>query len=203
VNRQQIGQLLTEAALIDNRAITPALVQIWHKYLEPFEYADAVAALDWHRINSTEYLVPAHITAGIRRIRAERLAHTPTPPPAPEIAADAKRGLSTLRQAVKAIGDGLFARKLAALPPGERRPGPPPEEFARVRASMRPPTVRPTAPAPPAPDLSSYEPARALLAELGPSTAAALIAQAQAALGDETPAHLLVIHAADLARRTT
>lgn len=134
MNRAETGRLLTKAAMIDNREVTPALVAAWHELLEDVDYADAVQALKHHRATSTEYLVPAHILAGVRRIRADRLERSITTPP--DLADGAVTACNRLQAQIKAIADGRYVNNVLGLPPGQRRPGPPPDEFAERRAAM-------------------------------------------------------------------
>jgi hypothetical protein len=207
VNFQETAQLLTKAALIDNRNITPMVTQAWQEVLAEVPYADAMDALGHHRATSTDYLVPAHITKRVRDVRSQRIAHEQQPMPPAEIADDGKGALGWLRRRIKAIGDGWSVdapRRPFALPPGQRRQGPPPDAFVEGQAAIRALSSRPERPEPPpalALDLTDYEPARDLLASLNPDTTAALLAQARANLGDDAPTHQIVIHAADLARR--
>ncbi len=139
MNREEIGHLLTKAAVIDNRTVTPVLIQSWHELLHDLDYTDAMAALAYHRIHSTEYLVPAHIAAGVRRIRAERIERSITAPPPAELSDDARAAQRWLQHQLKAIADGKTVnRALGGPPPGQRRPGPPPEVFQLTRDAMNP-----------------------------------------------------------------
>jgi hypothetical protein len=74
VNKVEIAKLLARASAVDNRIITEESVQAWFELLSNVPYEFAVAAVNEHFKNSTEYLLPAHIVAGARRARdrAER-----------------------------------------------------------------------------------------------------------------------------------
>lgn len=70
--KSETAMLLAKAALIDNRNIDQATVEAWHEIISDIDYADALQAITNHRRESTEYLTPAHIVAGAKKIRAER-----------------------------------------------------------------------------------------------------------------------------------
>jgi len=44
----------------------------WNTTIGDLDYADALAAVNMHFRESTDYLMPAHIRAGARRIREDR-----------------------------------------------------------------------------------------------------------------------------------
>lgn len=138
MTREEVGHILTKAAMIDNRAVTPALIQAWHELIGDIDYADAMAALNYHRANSTEYLVPAHIIAGVRRIRADRIERAITAAPPAAIADDAAAARRWMDQQIAAIADGRHISNALGLPAGQRRQGPPPEEFQRARGALTP-----------------------------------------------------------------
>lgn len=72
MNKLELSKLLTIASLVDNRTVTPETVEAWHAAIGHLGYNDSVDALNVHRRDSTEYLQPAHITAGVRLITARR-----------------------------------------------------------------------------------------------------------------------------------
>lgn len=69
----EMAQLLTLASVIDNRAVPTELVILWHKAVGYLTYQVAEEALNLHRQESTEYLLPAHIRALSFRVK-EKLA---------------------------------------------------------------------------------------------------------------------------------
>lgn len=73
MQRSQTAKLLAKAALVDNRTVDAMTVEAWHEAIGHLDYDDAMAALTEHRRTSTEYLQPAHITAGVKKIRAARV----------------------------------------------------------------------------------------------------------------------------------
>lgn len=85
---REVAQLLTLAALIDNRTVTPETVIMWHGIIGHLQYDDAAAALREHYDRSTEWLMPAHLIAIIReRSKAATRALTMSPE-APSTCAD-------------------------------------------------------------------------------------------------------------------
>lgn len=138
MNMRETSQLLTKASLVDNRKLTNETTMAWQEILAGVEYADAMAALTHHRATSTDYLQPAHIVAGARRIRAERLdriSAAAIPPPA-EIGDDAAGMRAWLRQQVQSIANGFSIGRALAPPPGQRRQGPPPRDFEQAREQL-------------------------------------------------------------------
>ncbi|QWY79703.1 hypothetical protein PP637_gp75 [Arthrobacter phage Persistence] len=70
--KSEVAQLLAKAALIDNRKIDAATVEAWHEVIGHVDYDVAMAALTIHRRASSEYLMPAHIIANLRKARDMR-----------------------------------------------------------------------------------------------------------------------------------
>lgn len=72
MNKAETAQLLTVISQIDNRKLEPATVEAWFAVLGHLDYSIAVESARVHFRDSTDYLMPAHIVAGARRIQ-ERL----------------------------------------------------------------------------------------------------------------------------------
>lgn len=89
MNAREVHQLLIEASAIDNRTVTQITVTAWLPILARFDYRDAVEAMRRHFATSTDYLMPAHIAIGCRRIIAER---GPRPPEGKRWAVDVIEG---------------------------------------------------------------------------------------------------------------
>jgi hypothetical protein len=88
--KSEVAQLLAKAALIDNRKIDAATVETWHELIGHVDYDTAMAALTIHRRTSSEYLLPSHIIANLRKARekqtiaeakARAITATPNHPP--------------------------------------------------------------------------------------------------------------------------
>lgn len=61
MNKAETAKLLAVASAVDNRNVTPPMVEAWHEAVWSVSYEDARLALAQHRRSSTEYLQPAHI----------------------------------------------------------------------------------------------------------------------------------------------
>lgn len=75
MQKSQTARLLGKAALVDNRTIDQMTIEAWHEIVGHLDYDDALAALLKHRTESTDYLMPAHIVAGVKAIRKQRADH--------------------------------------------------------------------------------------------------------------------------------
>jgi hypothetical protein len=69
LNKAETAQLLTVISQLDNRKLEPATVEAWHAVLGHLDYSIAVEAARVHFRDSTDYLMPAHIVAGTKRIQ--------------------------------------------------------------------------------------------------------------------------------------
>ena len=72
MQESETAKILAKAALIDNRHIDRETVKAWHEIIGHLEFDVALEALTIHRRNSTEYLMPAHIIAGLGRVKEQR-----------------------------------------------------------------------------------------------------------------------------------
>lgn len=77
----QTGQLLALVQIGDNRRVDRAVIAAWHDLVHDLPLDDALDAVRQHRRESTDYLLPAHVIAGVRRIRGARLRAAPEPMP--------------------------------------------------------------------------------------------------------------------------
>jgi hypothetical protein len=66
------AKLLTLASAVDNRIVDELTIGSWQDAIGHLEYDLCRSALARHRAESTEYLLPAHIAANVKRIIAER-----------------------------------------------------------------------------------------------------------------------------------
>lgn len=73
MNKQEVAKLLTAISIIDNRVVGVETVEAWHSLVGDYDLDDAMRAVRWHFAESTDYLMPAHIVAGARRAKAERV----------------------------------------------------------------------------------------------------------------------------------
>ncbi len=85
IHPAEAAGLLAYAAATDNREVTETAAHAWAAALDDkVTPRDGKAAIDAHRSTSTDWLMPAHINAEVRRIRRARLdgMETPQPPEA-------------------------------------------------------------------------------------------------------------------------
>lgn len=65
---EETGKLLARAQVIDNRRVDEATILAWHDLVGDLDYGMAVEGVRLHFRESTAYLVPAHVRAGVERI---------------------------------------------------------------------------------------------------------------------------------------
>lgn len=68
MNVQETNALLERIRVIDNRQVGDSTVLAWHGLVSDLDFATAVEAVRLHFRESTAYLVPAHVRAGVERI---------------------------------------------------------------------------------------------------------------------------------------
>jgi len=78
VNWAETKKVLAKIHLGDRRTVDELVIDEWFDTIGHLRFDDAIAAVTLHRQESTDYLMPAHITAGSRRAavtreRAERI----------------------------------------------------------------------------------------------------------------------------------
>lgn len=72
MNGLEMKRLLAKISLGDNRQVDQLVIDDWFETIGHLTYPDAYQAVVVHRQESTEYLMPAHITRGVARIIRER-----------------------------------------------------------------------------------------------------------------------------------
>lgn len=80
MNKTEVAKLLTIASSIDNRNVNEVAVEGWYAVLHSLPFEDCARAVKAHFEDSTEYLMPAHVKAGVKRIKAERNPSSDTSP---------------------------------------------------------------------------------------------------------------------------
>jgi len=82
MNSQQVAAVLAKIQLGDNRETDSAglVLAEWVDSIGDLDFDDAVEAVRMHRKESTEYLLPAHVRAGVRRVRESRSPSSDTTP---------------------------------------------------------------------------------------------------------------------------
>jgi hypothetical protein len=101
VNSAEVALLLAWVAALDNRSASDAAVIAWAEVLpEDITLAEAKAAAARHfRDVPGVYLMPAHVVAGVRAARAERLRAVPDP--LPPVDPDDVRAFQEARRALR------------------------------------------------------------------------------------------------------
>ena len=79
MNVDQLTMLLARIQVLDNRQVDELTIQAWTPLMEDVDYGEAVAAVNAHSIESTEYLKPAHIVQRVRAKRKDALPATMSP----------------------------------------------------------------------------------------------------------------------------
>jgi len=69
MNKTETAKLLTIASMIDNRTVATETVEAWHMVVGHIDFDLAQEAMNLHWRESTEYLIPAHITKNLPRVR--------------------------------------------------------------------------------------------------------------------------------------
>ncbi len=72
MTQTEVYELLVLASVVDNRIVTEATARVWHQAIGHLERQVAVEAMYDHFRKSTDYLLPGHITAGVRRVYERR-----------------------------------------------------------------------------------------------------------------------------------
>lgn len=74
MNIIETGKLLAVIGVVDRRqSASEAEIMAWQDLLADINYDDAEAAVREHRRTSTDWIQPAHVIAGVKKIRAARL----------------------------------------------------------------------------------------------------------------------------------
>lgn len=73
MEEREAFQLLTLASARDGRTVSQAVARVWASDLERVSLDDAVAAIQTHYRESTDWLLPAHIVRNVARLRESRL----------------------------------------------------------------------------------------------------------------------------------
>lgn len=108
---QETAKVLALIRLGDNRQVDEAVVRHWHDLIGDLPVGDALEAVRSHRRGSTEWLTPAHVRAGVRRVRGGRLALAGDPVPdvdPDDVAAYQRRRLELRAQIASGGGQRLL-----------------------------------------------------------------------------------------------
>jgi hypothetical protein len=72
VDKIQMGKLLVQISALDNRQVTPATIEMWHRVNGDLEFADCEEAIPRAFQTAKDYLSPQMLRAVVRQIREER-----------------------------------------------------------------------------------------------------------------------------------
>jgi hypothetical protein len=122
------------AAACPQQAIDRYTPDAWHELLSDLRFEDCREAF---RVlgQRQAFIAPSEIRTEVRRRRADRAARAIAPAPAPEPTDTPGRYKAELERNVQRLADGYYQED-RALPPGQRRQGPPPAEYAEARARL-------------------------------------------------------------------
>lgn len=111
----ETAELLALCAAFDNRHVEEASVEAWHSVLAPYPLPDCRDAVKAYYAEQSERVMPAHIKALVRKIRAERLDRHPVPAPPADLSP--VEHAAWLRDARRRIADGWVPEQLPELEP--------------------------------------------------------------------------------------
>lgn len=104
MNQSEAAVLLAMMAAYDRRTIGETDAMAWASALNDIRLEDAQFVANEHYRQSTDWLMPAHIVAGVKRLRRDRLERcVPMPDADPD---DVQEWLTEYRRDIRDIGDG-------------------------------------------------------------------------------------------------
>jgi hypothetical protein len=106
MTRDEVIDVLSLAAAYDRRKPAGADIDAWQLAIGDLSFGDSKLAVVAHYRESTEWLMPAHVRAYVRAVRAERMQDAPLAGRPPADAAGYGEWLRTER---KRIADGTPA----------------------------------------------------------------------------------------------
>lgn len=111
----EVAALLAKAALLDERKIDKLKALEFAKSLHPMTLADATAAIEHHRANSTEWLMPAHLNKIVAGWKRDRLQRAPLEIPPAELADHPELEREWMQRRRELIADGYPAADAEAV----------------------------------------------------------------------------------------
>lgn len=151
--------LLSMASAFDNRKPDADAAKAWAAALDDLRFEDCRVVLIDHFKTSTEWLMPAMIRAGVKRIRSKRIEDHPPLTPPPDL--DPIETAAWLKNARRRIGDGEHIDSDAAY--GELKP----RDLSDLKALMPKPEKHPEL----APHPEQHDERREVAAEEGSDAA--------------------------------
>jgi len=80
MTRSEMAKVLAKIQLGDNRQVDALVLEEWFDTLGHLLFVDAIAAVTEHRRTTSDWLTPAHIVAGVRRVKEARNPSNDTTP---------------------------------------------------------------------------------------------------------------------------
>lgn len=123
MNPSDAAELLTLAAAFDRRTIGKADAIAWADALTGLDPNDCAEAIRAHFRDSTDYLMPAHVRRGVRKIRADRVraADSSLLDPHDVDPADVGGYLAARRARIAAIASGRAVEREPIVPADRER----------------------------------------------------------------------------------
>lgn len=105
MTKTETARLLAVISAFDRRTVGEAEVEAWYLVVGDLTGEDCAHAVREHYARTTDWLMPAHVRAGVRRMRAERLDRElePVPDADPD---DVSAYLTALRAGRRRIAAG-------------------------------------------------------------------------------------------------
>jgi hypothetical protein len=114
MERSEAAKVLTLCAVYDRRTIGETDVREWHNVLDLVRFEDAIMAVRQHYAATRQWVMPSDVLAGVKRLRAERLARVTDQAPLGD-PDDVVGYLRDLRQARHRVADGTIGTEIATL----------------------------------------------------------------------------------------
>ena len=102
----EAAALLTIAAAYDNRKPDADQAKAWAMILADLRFEDCRAVILEHYTKSREWLMPADVISGVKRLRAERLRRFGHIPPPAHLADDPAAEVEWFRRVKSLVADG-------------------------------------------------------------------------------------------------
>ena len=106
----QMADLLNLISSTDGRNLTQQMPVAWMEIIGDLDFEDSKAAVVDHFQSSTEWLMPAHVRAGVKRIRDKRLTAVGVDYIYPNRADDEIDMIGVRRELIDAIASGRMSK---------------------------------------------------------------------------------------------
>lgn len=114
----EAAALLAVASSADNRKPDAEVAKAWAQFLNGLRYEDCLTVVVAHYRTSRDWLMPADIVAGVKRLRDKRIAeYGPIPAPTHIDPDDSAKLAAWMRGAVARVGDGTMPPPAALTGP--------------------------------------------------------------------------------------